>query len=105
MREGDTSYSDMGHSLLLNLTCDFGEIERHGHATLPFLKFDMQHWGPPIKSLHNKIMVSGLNAPTILVHLASLLDQQGYNPCFYVISSKNFIKGSLKPLSKSWIRK
>ena len=39
----------MGHSLFSNPTCDIGEHKRQGHATLPFLKIDLRHWGPPIK--------------------------------------------------------
>ena len=49
MRQGGKKYSDMGHSLFLNSTCDIEENKRQGHATLPFLKFDIRHWGPPIK--------------------------------------------------------
>ena len=49
MRQGGKNYSDMGHGLFLNLTCDIVENKRQRHATLPFLKFDMRHWGPPIK--------------------------------------------------------
>ena len=40
----------MGHSLLLNQTCDIGENKGQGHATLPFLKIDMRHWGPPSRA-------------------------------------------------------
>ena len=53
MRQGGKNYSDMGHSLFLNLTCDIVENKRQRHVTLPFLKFDMQHWGPPIKAPHS----------------------------------------------------
>ena len=49
MRQGVINYSNMGHSLVLKSTCDIVENKRQGHATLPFLKFDMRHWGPPIK--------------------------------------------------------
>ena len=49
MRQGVKNYSNMGHSLVLKSTCDIVENKRQGHATLPFLKFDMRHWGPPIK--------------------------------------------------------
>ena len=49
MRQEGKTYSDMEHSLFLNLTCDIGENKRQGHATLSFLKIDTRHWGPPIK--------------------------------------------------------
>ena len=49
MRQGGKHYSDMGHSLFLNSTCDILENKQQGHATLPFLKFNMRHRGPPIK--------------------------------------------------------
>ena len=39
----------MGHIHFLNLTYDIEESKRQRHATLPFLKIDMQHRGPPIK--------------------------------------------------------
>ena len=29
------------------LKFDIGENKRQGHATLPFLKIDLRHWGPP----------------------------------------------------------
>ena len=32
------------------VTCDFGENKRQGHVTLPCLKFDMRHWGPPSRA-------------------------------------------------------
>ena len=41
----------MGHSIFLNSTCDIVENKLQGHATLPFLKIDMRHWGRPIKGL------------------------------------------------------
>ena len=46
---GAKNCSDMGHSHFLNPTCDIGGNKRQGHATLPFLKIDMRHWGAPIK--------------------------------------------------------
>ena len=39
----------MGHIHFLNLTSDIEESKRQRHVTLPFLKIDMRHWGPPIK--------------------------------------------------------
>ena len=44
----------MGHTLFLKLTCDIGKKKSDRamrHATLPFLKIDTRHWGPPIKGL------------------------------------------------------
>ena len=49
MRQGLKNCSDMGHRLFLNSTWDIGDNKRQGYATLPFLKIDMQHLGPPIK--------------------------------------------------------
>ena len=37
----------MGHNLVLKSTCDILENKGEGHATLPFLKFDMRHRDPP----------------------------------------------------------
>ena len=41
-------------SLLLNSTCDVGENKRQVHVVLPFLKNDMQHWGPPHQGPHSR---------------------------------------------------
>ena len=51
MRQGVENYSSMGHNLFLKSTyaCVIVENKQQGHATLSFLKFDMRHWGPPIK--------------------------------------------------------
>ena len=42
----------MGYSSFLNLTSDITENKRQRHATLPFLKIDKRHWGPPSGDLH-----------------------------------------------------
>ena len=42
-------YSDMGHSFYLKSTDDIPKNKRQGHATLPFLKIDMRHFGSPLK--------------------------------------------------------
>ena len=42
-QQGHTSRSDMQHDYFLNLTCNMGINKRQRHATLAFLKFDMQH--------------------------------------------------------------
>ena len=67
MRQGGKNYSDMGHSLFFNSTCDVVENKRQGHATLPFLKFDMRHWGPPSRGplLAGIEVVSRLSATEI----------------------------------------
>ena len=49
MQQGNTNYSDMGQSLLLNSTSDIGENKRQGHVTFPFLEIDRRHWEPTIK--------------------------------------------------------
>ena len=49
MRQGFQKYSDMRQAYFLNSTCDMAINKRQRHATLPFLKIDMRHWGPPIK--------------------------------------------------------
>ena len=49
MQQGLINYSDMGQSHFLNSTYDIGEKKGQGHATLPFLKIDIRHWGSPIK--------------------------------------------------------
>ena len=49
MRQGGKNYSDMGHGLFLNSTCNIGENKQQGHATLLFFNFDTRHWGPHIK--------------------------------------------------------
>ena len=61
MRQGGKNYSDMGHSLFLNSTCDIEENKRQGHATLPFLKFNMRHWGPQSRA--------PIQTQTILKHI------------------------------------
>ena len=47
IRHGGKKCSDMGHSLYLNSTCEIGENKWQRRATLPFLKIDMRHRGPP----------------------------------------------------------
>ena len=37
----------MRQAYFLNSTCDMAINKRQRHATLPFLKSDMRHWGPP----------------------------------------------------------
>ena len=49
MRHGGKKDSDMRHGYFLNSTSDMVEDKQQRHATLPFHKIDMQHWGPPIK--------------------------------------------------------
>ena len=49
MRQGFKKYSDMRQAYFLNLTCDMAINKRQRHATLPFLKIDTRHWGPPVK--------------------------------------------------------
>ena len=36
--------------LFLNSTCDNVDNKQQGHATLPFLKIDMRHWGAPSRA-------------------------------------------------------
>ena len=74
MRQGSTNYSDMGHILFLNSTCGIVENKRHGHSTLPFLKFDMQHWEPPIKGP----ITPGDPAPQTVFSARTLTFQTGY---------------------------
>ena len=42
--------SDMGHIHFLYSTCDIEENKQQRDATLPFLKMDMRHWGPPFRA-------------------------------------------------------
>ena len=44
MRHGGYKSSDMGHSLVLNLTCDIEENKRQRHAALPFVKINVSYW-------------------------------------------------------------
>ena len=51
MRQGDENDSDMGHSLLLNSTCDIEENKRQRTCDIAIsYKIDRGHWGPPIES-------------------------------------------------------
>ena len=47
MRHEGYKCNDMGHVHFLNPTCDIEENKRQKLEILPFLKFDMRHWGPP----------------------------------------------------------
>ena len=56
LRHGGKKYTDMKHGYFLNSTCNIGEDKRQRHATLPFHKIDMRHWGPPIKGPQTQSM-------------------------------------------------
>ena len=49
MRQGSEKFSDMRQGYFLNSTYDMAINKRQRHATLPFLKIDTWHWGPPVK--------------------------------------------------------
>ena len=50
MRHGGKKDSDMRHGYFLNSTCDMVENKGQRHATLAFLKIDMQHQDPPSRA-------------------------------------------------------
>ena len=49
MPHGVLICSDMGHSLFINLICDAWGNKQQRYATLPFLKIDISHSGPPVE--------------------------------------------------------
>ena len=62
--------SDMGHTILFNLTCDVGGNKRQRHATLSIIKIDMRHWGPQSRAPSNS------PPPAVTFHLhGSILDR------------------------------
>ena len=48
-RHGFQKYSYRRQAYFLNSTCNMAINKRQGHATLPFLKIDIRHWGSPVK--------------------------------------------------------
>ena len=81
MRQGGTNYSDMGHSLFLNLTCNMGIYKRQRHAALAFLKIDRRHGNLPsrapsgVLSVITKRYLSNPPPPTTThTYLHGLLD-------------------------------
>ena len=61
MPQGFQKYSDMRRGSFLNSTCDMAINKRQRHATLPFLKIDMGHWGPPVKGPTSDIYLNFSN--------------------------------------------